>query len=339
VKNKSLPSRILRFFSWVLIFILIFAIVGVAYQTISTNSDKANFPPPGNLVDVGGYKLHIYCIGEGSPTVILDSAADMMSSDWAWIQPEIAKHTQVCSYDRAGMGWSDPSPKSRDAKQVVLELHSLLTNAGISGPYVLVGHSVSGLYVRLYASQYPDEVVGLVLVDPGHPDMDQEIPELQAQNANDASLVKTMQTLSYFGLPRLLGVGKNNANGLPAQQAAEVNAFVSRPQHWATLSALIESTSVTYDEVRGTGALGDMPLVVISANTAWFTKGDPADKARTILNTLHDEIAQLSTNNLHVIVDGATHGSLVLNQDDAHQVVIAIEAVLSAIETGQPLTK
>lgn len=339
MKNKSVPSRILRLFSWLLIAILIFAIVGVAYQTISTNSDKANFPPPGKLVDVGGYKLHIYCIGEGSPTVILDSAADMMSSDWAWIQPEIAKNTQVCSYDRAGMGWSDPSPKSRDAKQVVLELHSLLTNAGISGPYVLVGHSVSGLYVRLYASQYPDEVVGMVLVDPGHPDMDQEIPELQAQNANDASLVKTMQTLSYFGLPRLLGVGKNNANGLPAQQAAEVNAFVSRPQHWATLSALIESTSVTYDEVQGTGAMGDMPLVVISANTAWFTKGDPADKARTILNTLHDEIAQLSTNNLHVIVDGATHGSLVLNQDDAHQVVMALEAVLTAIETGQPLTK
>jgi len=329
----------LRLFSWVLIVILIFAILGVAYQTISTNSDKANFPPPGKLVDVGGYNLHIYCIGEGSPTVILDSAADMMSSNWAWIQPEIAKNTQVCSYDRAGMGWSDPSPKSRDAKQVVLELHSLLTNAGISGPYVLVGHSVSGLYARLYASQYPDEVVGMVLVDPGHPDMDQEIPELQAQNANDASLVKTMQTLSYFGLPRLLGVGKNNANGLPAQQAAEVNAFVSRPQHWATLSALIESTSVTYDEVRATGTLGDIPLIVISANTAWFTKGDPADKARTILNTLHAEISQLSTNSLHVIVDGATHGSLVLNQNDAHQVIIAIEAVLTSIETGQPLIK
>lgn len=339
MKNKSVPSRILRLFSWLLIVILIFAIVGVAYQTISTNSDKAKFPPPGKLVDVGGYKLHIYCIGEGSPTVILDSAADMMSSDWAWVQPEIAKNTQVCSYDRAGMGWSDPSPTSRDAKQVVIELHSLLTNAGISGPYVLVGHSVSGLYVRLYASQYPDEVVGMVLVDPGHPNMDQDIPELQAQNASDASLVKTMQTLSYFGLPRLLGVGKNNADGLPAQQAAEVNAFVSRAQHWATLSALIESTSATYDEVRETGALGDIPLVVISANTAWFTKGDPADKARTILNTLHDEIAQLSTNHLHIIVDGATHGSLVLNQDDAHQVVMAIEAVLSAIETGQPLTK
>jgi len=339
VKNKSLLTRILRVFSWFLIAILILAIAGATYQIISSNSDKANFPPPGKLVDVGGYKLHIYCIGEGSPTIILDSAADMMSSDWAWIQSEISKNTQVCSYDRAGMGWSDPSPKSRDAKQVVLELHSLLTNAKISGPYILVGHSAAGLYARLYASQYPDEVVGMVLVDPGHPDMDQEIPELQVQNANDASLVRTMQTLSYFGIPRLLGVGKNNAEGLPAQQAAEVNAFVSRPQHWATLSALIESTPVTYDEVRATGTLGNIPLVVISANTAWFTKGAPADKARTILNKLQDEIANLSTNHLHIIVDGATHGSLVLNQNDAHQVIIAIEAVLTSTRTGQPLTK
>jgi pimeloyl-ACP methyl ester carboxylesterase len=237
------------------------------------------------------------------------------------------------------MGWSDPSPKSRDARQVVSELHSLLTNAGISGPYVLVGHSVAGLYVRLYASQFPDEVVGMVLIDPGHPDMDQKISELQTQNAKDTSLVKTMQILSYFGLPRLLGVGKNSAGGLPAQQAAEVNTFVSRPQHWATLRALMESTSATYDEVRATSALGNMPLVVISANTAWFVKGAPADQARTILNTLHEEIANLSTNHLHVIVDGATHGSLVVNQNDAHQVIIAIEAILTSIETGQPLTK
>ncbi|NJN81926.1 MAG: alpha/beta hydrolase [Caldilineaceae bacterium] len=339
MKNKPLLSRVLRLFSGFLIVILILAIVGVTYQTISANSDEANFLPPGKLVDVGGYKLQIYCIGEGSPTVILDSAADMFSSDWAWIQPEIAKNTQVCSYDRAGMGWSDSSPKSRDAKQVVIELHSLLTNAGITGPYVLVGHSVAGLYVRLYASQYSDEVVGMVLIDPGHPDMDQKIPELQTQNANDANLVRTIQTLSYFGLPRLLAIGKNNAYGLPAQQAAEVNAFVSRPQHWATLSDLMKSTSATYDEVRATGTLGDMPLVVISANTAWFTKGAPTDNARTILNTLHDKIAQLSTNHLHVIVDGATHSSLVLNQNDAYQVVIAIEAVLTSIKTGQLLTK
>jgi pimeloyl-ACP methyl ester carboxylesterase len=324
---------------WLIIGILILATVGLIYQALSTKSDQRNYPAPGQLVDVGGYKLHIYCIGEGSPTVILDAAADMMSSDWAWIQPEIAKHTRVCSYDRAGMGWSDSNPQPRDAKHVTFELHTLLTKAGISGPYVMVGHSAAGLYARIYASEYPKEVVGMVLVDPGHPDMDKRIPSLQAQNARDANLVGTMRVLSYFGLPRLLGVGKNNAQGLPPQQVAEVNAFVSTPQHWATILNLINSTSSTYDEVRATESLGNMPLVVISANTAWLTKGAPADDARKILNDLQSEIAGLSTNSSHRIIDGATHGSLVHNQHDAQAVINAIEAVLTSLQTGQPLTK
>jgi pimeloyl-ACP methyl ester carboxylesterase len=324
---------------WLIVGILVLATMGAIYQALSTKSDQQNYPALGQLVDVGGYKLHIYCIGEGSPTVILDAAADMMSSDWAWIQPEIAKHTRVCSYDRAGMGWSDSSPHPRDAKQVIFELHTLLTNAGISGPYVMVGHSAGGLYARMYAAEYPEDVVGMVLVDPGHPDMDTHIPALQAQNTSDASLVNTMRVLSYFGLPRLLGVGKNNAQGLPPQQAAEVNAFVSTPKHWATILNLINSTSATYAEVRATGSLGNMPLVVISANTAWLTKGAPADDARKILNDLHSEIAGLSTNSSHRIVDAATHGSLVHKQDDAQAIISAIEDVLTSLETGQPLLK
>jgi pimeloyl-ACP methyl ester carboxylesterase len=324
---------------WLIAGILALAFAGAIYQTLSTRSDQQNYPAPGQLVDIGGYKLHVYCIGEGGPTVILDAAADMMSSDWAWIQPEVAKHTRVCSYDRAGMGWSDSGPQPRDAKQVAFELHTLLNNAGISGPYVMVGHSAAGLYARMYASEYPEEVVGMVLVDPGHPDMDTRIPALQAQNASDMSLVNTMQILSYFGLPRLLGVGKNNAQGLPPQQAAEVNAFVSTPKHWATILNLINSTSATYDEVRATGLLGNIPLVVISANTAWFTKGAPEDDARKILNELQSEIAGLSTNSSHRIIDGATHGSLVHDQNDAQAVISAIEDVLTSIQTGQPLNK
>lgn len=337
MKSGSLLARVLRILMWCVIGLLVLAAIGAGYQILSANADAASYPAPGQLVDVGGYKLHINCTGEGSPTVILDAAADMMSSDWAWIQPEIAKQTRVCAYDRAGMGWSDPGPAPRDARQAVTELHTLLANAGISGPYILVGHSVAGLYARLYAAQYPDEIAGMVLVDPGHPDMDQAIPELRVQAASDASLVRTMEVLSYVGLPRLLGVGKNNAMGLPERQAAEVNAFVSRPQHWATLGALIEATPATYDEVRATGALGDIPLIVLSANTAWFEGGSPPDNARLVLNNLQEEIAQLSTNSRHNVVDGATHGSLVLEKNDALQVVGAIEAVLSAARTGESL--
>lgn len=329
---------IARIIAWLIVSILLLVAAGAIYQAIATQSDQRNYPAPGQLVDVGGYRLHIYCVGQGSPTVILEAAADMMSADWGWIQPEIAKHTRVCAYDRAGMGWSEPGPQPRDARQISAELHSLLANAGIAGPYILVGHSAGGLYVRMYAAQYAEDVIGLVLVDPGHPEMTTRIPALEAKNADDTQLVDMMQILSYIGIPRLLGIGNANAAGLPSEQAAEVNAFVSTPQHWATIRALIDATPATYDEVRVTEPLESRPLVVISANTAWLDRGAPADDARRLLNELHAELAGLSTNSSYRIVEGATHGSLVHNQDDAQATIAAIEAVLTAIQTGQPLT-
>ncbi len=331
--------RFTGIFIGLIFIVLILAIAGAAYQFIATFTDQRNFPAPGQLVDVGGFRMHIYCTGIGSPTVVLEFAADMMSADWGWIRPEIAKQTRVCAYDRAGMGWSDPSPLPRDARQVSAELHLLLNKAGIKGPYILVGHSVGGLYVRMFVDQYPKEVVGMVLVDPGHPDMDTSIPSLQAQNQSDAQLVRTMQLLSYIGIPRLLGVGKTNAAGLPAKQVAEINAFNSTPRHWASLLELIQVTPKTYDEVRKTGSLGDRPLVVLSANTAWFSPNAPPDDARRILNELHAELAGLSTNSSHRIVEGATHASLVHSQKDAQATILAIEDVLRSAQTGLPLTR
>ena len=324
-----------RVLAWILIGVILLAIAGAIYQALATAADRRAYPAPGQLVDVGGHRLHVACTGQGSPTVILEAAADMMSADWGWIQPEIARQTRVCSYDRAGMGWSEAGPQPRDASQVSAELHSLLAKAAIDGPYILVGHSAGGLYVRIFADQYPQEVVGLVLVDPGHPDMEVRIPALAAQNQGDGRLVRTLQLLSYLGIPRLLGVGKSNAAGLPPQQAAEVNASISRPGHWATLLALMQATPASYAEVRDTGSLDARPLVVLSAGTAWFERGAPPDEARRIINELHDELTALSTNSSHRVVEGATHGSLVHDQDDAQAVIVAIEDVLSATRTGQ----
>jgi pimeloyl-ACP methyl ester carboxylesterase len=120
--------------------------------------------------------LHINCLGQGSPTVILESGLANMSADWANVQPLVAKGTRVCAYDRAGIAWSDPGPQPRDPGQIAGELHTLLGRAGIAGPYVLVGQSFGGLYVRMYAARYPDEVAGMVLVDASHPDMWQRLP-------------------------------------------------------------------------------------------------------------------------------------------------------------------
>ncbi len=317
---------------WFAAGLLIIALAGFVYQTVSAQVDKRNYPPPGQQVDVGGYRLHIHCVGQGSPSVILDAAADMTSADWAWVQPEVARYTRVCAYDRAGMGWSDSGPSPRGASQVSAELHTLLVNAGVDGPYVLVGHSAGALYALRYAAEHPEDVVGMVLVDPGHPEMSVRIPELQAQDASDRQLVGTMQFLSYLGVPRLLGIGQANAQGLPPAQVAATGSFVATPTHWSTLLALIDATPTSYAEVRQVTSLGDLPLAVVSANTAWFSRGAAPDAARRTLNELHAELANLSTDHRHYIVDGATHASLLHQQDDAQSVISAIEEVWTAAQ-------
>ena len=139
--------------------------VGAVYQTVATGRAQRMQPAPGVLVDVGGRLLHIACSGVGSPTVVLDAALGNMSAHWAWVQQEIARTTRVCAYDRAGLGWSESGPGPRDAAHIAGELHTLLGNAGIPGPYVMVGHSFGGLYTQLYAARYADEVAGVVLVE------------------------------------------------------------------------------------------------------------------------------------------------------------------------------
>ena len=121
-------------------------------------------------IDIGGYFLYIRCMGEGSPTVIMEAGGTRTAESWQAIQPQIALVTHACAYDRAGLGRSESGPVPTTSLQMVKELHQLLTNSALPGPYILVGHSFGALNVRLYTSQYPDEVAGLVLVDPAHED-------------------------------------------------------------------------------------------------------------------------------------------------------------------------
>ncbi|MEN6335825.1 MAG: alpha/beta hydrolase, partial [Phycisphaerales bacterium] len=139
------PRRFWRWITWLVIGVVVLALLvaagGVGYQTLASSRDWRKFPPPGQRVDVGGYRLHVQTAGEGGPTVVLDAGWSDCSLNWRLVQPEVAKVTRVCSYDRAGVGWSDPGPAPRSSLQIAKELHSLLKNAGIPGPYVLVGHS------------------------------------------------------------------------------------------------------------------------------------------------------------------------------------------------------
>jgi len=240
------------------------AVIGAVYQAVATELDQRAYPPPGEMVDVGGYRLHINCVGQGSPTVILESGLGNMSADWANVQPEVAETTRVCAYDRAGTGWSEPGPEPRDPQQIARELHTLLGNAGIDGPYVLVGQSFGGLYVRMFAARYPKEVAGMALVDASHPDMWTRLPpEVVATLKPPAWQVMAMTFLTRLGVFRLTG-GDTAECGLPARQCTEVEAYFRATRYrmaWGQEMLAPDRDA----QVRATGGLGDRPLVVISA--------------------------------------------------------------------------
>ena len=246
--------------------IVVLSIVGATYQVIATEVDKRNYSAPGQLVDVGGHRLHLYCTGNhvaGNPTVILEQGLGGISSAWALIQPEVAKVTRVCSYDRAGMGWSDSGPKPRDAQQIASELHALLQNANIQGPYVLAGWSFGGLYIREYASQYPDDVTGMVLLDSSHPDQWTSTPEGQALFESNSKIYSVSPALARLGVMRVMG-SLQPALNLPMPYSGAIKASFAATKDWDAQSAEFLASLLTTTQVNESASLGNTPLFVLT---------------------------------------------------------------------------
>jgi pimeloyl-ACP methyl ester carboxylesterase len=162
------------------------------------------------MVDVGGYKMHLYCTGEGSPTVILDHVGAANSAQWALVQPVVAAQTRVCAYDRAGFGWSETGPDPQDAAHNAQQVHTLLVQAGIEGPFIYVGHSFGGNVARVFAANYPDDTAGLVLLDPGksfhRPGVPEDIDARWRDEENGFMMIApTMARIGLMQLARDLG--------------------------------------------------------------------------------------------------------------------------------------
>jgi pimeloyl-ACP methyl ester carboxylesterase len=320
-----------------MIILIVFAALlvgGAVYHAYATRRDRQRYTPPGRLIDAGGFQMHLLPAGDATarPTVILDAGMVSFSSNWAWVQPEVAKVTQVVSYDRAGLGWSEPSSQPRDAQTSARELHTALENAGIGGPYVVVGHSYGGLTMRAFADLYPDEVAGLVLVDASHPDQWAHIP-VSKGGRRVAGGQKLMMNLGRFGLLRLLDKeARMLAEGLPPQQYAEIMAFCMLPSSLAVSSrALAVWDEVTRPQINGGSGYGSKPLIVLSVTEQAMY----AD----VLTRLQNELPTLSTNSKHITVEGATHENLVSNEKFARAVTDAILEVVSAVRSGQPLSQ
>ena len=310
--------------------LVIIALLAAAavYQFMKSRQEKQRYPPPGEMVDVGGYRLHLHVMGSGQPTVILDAGMVSFSSNWAWVQPEVAKVTRVVAYDRAGLGWSDPSPQPHDAVQNARELHAALEKLNIPAPYVLAGHSYGGLTVRAFTALYRDEVAGLVLVDGSQSD---QWVRMGASSRMIWASNGVSSVLARFGLFRIFNQEfKLLAEGLPPQQVGELIAFASTPQALsASASAAKVWDDVSRPFVNQAGSLGDMPLIVLSV-TEQPRMGEK-------LTALQNELPALSTNSQHITVQGANHEGLVAKREHAQVVTDAILRVVQAVRTGQTL--
>src|SRR5580704_1424174 len=311
-------------------------VVGLLYENVSETRERRFHPMPGQLLDNGGYSMHIYCTGQGSPTVILDAGMGDSFMSWQKVQPGIAKFTRVCSDDRAGLGYSDSSPRPRTSRVFVDELHRLLQHAGIFGPLVLVGHSMGGFNVRVYASLYRHDldgmVVGLVLVDSSHPEQQKRLPP--SINDLDATWLREQEFFEFtmpFGIPRLLGFCGDD----DAIRAADCN-FHSARESVAELKAVSESAAQT----ANSGSLGDIPLVVLSHDPDMPQPDLPEDLVKPTNDAwrqLQEELAHLSTRGRQVI---ARHSGHYIQLDRPELVIEAVHSVVDEVRQAlQPPPK
>lgn len=332
-----IPNWVKRVLRGLLATIVILPLAGIIYQAIATEIDKRNYPPPGEMVDLGGYRLHLLCMGQntdGRPTVILETGlgGSASSADWAWVQPEIAKSTRACAYDRAGLGWSEPSPQPRDAQHIAAELHTLLQNAQIPGPYVLVGWSYGGLYVRVYAAQYRKETAGLVLLDSSLPEQCTATPAWQQQCASTVRTNAVARVIARMGAMRVIGLFQP-PSGLPSPQREELLAAFSATKDWDAQLAEFEASPATSAQVLASkGVLGSTPLYVLTATD----HGAPPDMEQA-WQVWQSGLTALSTNSAQRVLPGATHASLVLSPTVSRASVEAVLQVVAAAHTGQPL--
>jgi pimeloyl-ACP methyl ester carboxylesterase len=299
---------ITRILLGLLALMMVLAASGAGYEAIMAAGDATRYPPPGRLVDVGGYRLHINCGGAGSPTVVLEGGMFASSSMWAWAQPELAQHTRVCAYDRAGLGWSDSGSAPRDARQIADELHTLLANAGETGPFVLVGHSLGGVSTRVYAVQYSDDIAGVVLVEATHPEVLTRLPaELAAGFTPPEWQLSLFGILGRVGVARAINLLVPDLKDLPPAQRSAVTALNLSTRSLETIAAEMGAMVPSLVQARAAADLGATPLLVLSAEATYANNS----QAQDVWGTFQQDLTTLSSNSVHQTVPGTTHDSLV----------------------------
>lgn len=304
--------------------LFLFAVTG-ALETVLAAVDEATVPKTGQLVDIGGRKLHIACTGTGSPTVVFQAGLAQGSADWGRIAPAVAEHTRVCVYDRAGRGGSDPVGAPQDGEAVAGDLHALLQEAGETGPYLLVGHSTGGPYNRVYASMYPDEVAGMVLLDPQPADAFTSLPDYPTSYNFIRWSASLFTPLARLGLFRLVYTLVPSDLPSPAREAERAEQSLPRLQQGQRDEFAVIPT--TLSQAMGLTTIGDKPLVIVSA---------PVEAQRGWMDA-QKTMASLSSNVSQRIATDQSHASLIESESGAAIATKAVVDVLASIRTGTPV--
>ena len=329
---------------------LLFAvIVGLSVQ--GTEGTPPPLPSPGKLIDVGGWQLHLNCTGirtAGTPLVILEAGIGDFSVEWSLVQPEVAKTARVCSYDRAGDGWSEMGPHPRTFTQIVYELHTLLDRAGEKPPYLMVGQSYGGWLVRTYRATYPSEVAGIVLVDAGDDDPERLMPDGSVTRASMLAKgtpippIKTSGPLRVANIPagalaamrQGIAAAVSHANDPPRDKLPE---DAQKMRTWALAQIghvaagvnpveVEEIALLRKERIDNPQAYGEMPLVVITRGRPESDSTAEREEAR---RAAHKAIASASRRGRWLIADRSGH-HVQIEQPDI--VISAVKDTLSAAQ-------
>jgi pimeloyl-ACP methyl ester carboxylesterase len=314
--HRRMRSRSGRWLLYPMITMLALASVGGGYETVREATDARAYPMPGQLIDVGGHRLHLNCVGSGAPTVVLEAGGGEMSSNLGWITPALARSTRVCAYDRAGRGWSEPADTPQDGTQIATDLHTLLQRGHVPGPYVLAGHSFGGLYVLTFAARYPTDVAGMVLVDSTAPRSGTASPADQDSNDVLGRISALISSSARLGLGRLYG--NLAVSDLPPKSENEVRANVATASNLrSTIDEYVQADSSVRQAAMLTD-FADKPLVVLTA-------GIGSDATHS---AAQNHLATLSTNSSHRVIAGASHEALI---GDEQHAAVTTQAILDVV--------
>lgn len=283
-------SRVSRGVTLVAVVLIFVVLAGATYQGVATALERRRFQRPGRLVPAGNVQLHIYCTGKGAPTVVLEAPATGMSASWGWVQPAVADDTRVCSYDRAGLGWSEWGESTFDPAAAADQLHTLLSNAGEPGPFVVAGEGFGALLARIVASRFPGETAALVLIDP---------PASEEERGGDVVRTAALSPwLARTGVLRLSSASATAVSGLPQPAAGALQAFLMRPDHLTRAGLELARWHEAVDLASAARVSDSLPVVTVNAagpeQTAMLATEATAARAT---EAIHDAVTRVRAAN------------------------------------------